>query len=161
MGVRHGQKRLELGQHGALKKWHNLRRGCGSKHGDSGGSGYGWDRAVERVKVVAPHPHLPYPTFQRRRRRRRGASGRRSSPQSSLPGKIMDIGEAEVLEKSCLVGRGHPILVVVVCGHDYDRQIVLPAALNRTVTVSPLSRSEHKRLTTHNAAPESLSCSAH
>ena len=51
----------------------------------------------------------------------------------------MDIGEAEVLEKSCLVGRGHTILVVVVCGHDYNRQIVVPDALVRTVLVSPLS----------------------
>ena len=38
-----------------------MRRGYGSKNGDSGPSGYGWDLKSERVVAAAPPPLSPPP----------------------------------------------------------------------------------------------------
>ena len=80
--------------------WRNLRRGCGSNHGDSDNSGDGWDCTEDRVVAASPTPspaHPPHPNFLRRRR---GASVSISAPQSSLLRGITEMGGAETLQNS-------------------------------------------------------------
>ena len=71
-----------------------MQRGCGSKHGDNGKSGYGCNHTAERLVAAPPPPSLPQPQFTKEEER---VSGRRSALQLSLSQIITDMGEADYL----------------------------------------------------------------